>query len=152
MARQDALVKITKILLNRRNELRKRLDSELQDLGSANAIGNTGDAADVAFGSTGEEMTTKLAQLESKELMQIELALTRIKQGRYGSCDICSKKIPVARLNVLPYCTLCIQCQQQAEKDEGWLEAQLNISWAEMSDHKDDVEIDLNALEMDLSK
>jgi len=86
MARTDTLLKITKTLLARRNELRKRLGMQLDDMGGART---SGDVADVSFGASGEEMASQLAQLESQELAQTELALVRLKQGRYGVCDVC---------------------------------------------------------------
>ena len=38
-----------------------------------------------------------------------------MKQGSYGVCEGCSGAIPIARLNALPYATLCIECQRAAE-------------------------------------
>ena len=81
----------------------------------------TGDSADAAFEHAGEELASQLAELEAKELAQVERALLRIKQGTYGVCEACATKIPVARLNALPYSTLCIKCQREAETDTGSL-------------------------------
>src|SRR5262249_46014898 len=106
MARKDALLKIQKALLGRRTDLLKGLGNQLADLGLGKSSSATGDAADAAFGSTGEELASQLAELESRELVQIEHALRRLKQGKYGVCAGCSARIPVARLNILPYSTL----------------------------------------------
>jgi DnaK suppressor protein len=75
----------------------------------------TGDCADGAFDSGSEEISTQLAELEARELNQIHRALTRLTQGTYGICEVCQKKIPVARLNALPYSTTCINCQREME-------------------------------------
>ncbi len=149
MARKDALLKITKVLLARRNELRSRLSGNLQDLGGGFA--GSGDAADVAFGSVGDEMASQLAELEAKELMQTEIALLRIKQGRYGVCEVCVKKIPVARMDALPYCITCVQCHSQVAKDAHWLDAQMATGWDKVRDDADS-EYDVSALEMELTK
>jgi len=149
MARKDALLKITKILIARREELRHRLSGNLNDLGGG--YGGAGDAADVAFGSVGDEMASQLAELEAKELMQTEIALLRIKQGRYGVCEVCSKKIPVARMDALPYCLTCVQCHSQVAKDAHWLDAQMAADWDKVRDEGDS-EYDVNALEMELTK
>ena len=119
MPRNEALIRLHKTLLGRRAELRKRLGIELADL----AFGKTkgGDAADAAFDSSGEEMASQMAELEAKELMQVERALKRLKQGTYGQCEVCSSKILIARLNALPYSTLCIKCQRESERDSGWM-------------------------------
>ena len=107
MARKEALQKITKILLARRNELRNRLNGNLRDLGGTAGLG---DAADMAFGSLGDEMTSQLAEMEAKELMQTEIALMRIKQGRYGVCEVCHGFIGIDRLMALPSAPRCITC------------------------------------------
>lgn len=149
MARKDALLKITKTLLGRRNELRKRLGMDLYDLGGSNP--GSGDAADVAFVATGGELSSQLAQLESQELAQIELALVRLKQGRYGVCDVCEKKIPVGRLNAVPYSVMCVKCQGQAEKDGDWIEAHTHFSWGDVRDDADR-DIDYASVQAEMGK
>jgi DnaK suppressor protein len=42
-----------------------------------------------------------------------------MKAGKYGSCEYCGGKIPMARLNALPYATMCIECQREAERSGG---------------------------------
>jgi DnaK suppressor protein len=148
MARKDALLKITKMLLGRRNELRKRLGMQLNDLGGDR---EAGDAADVSFVASGEEMASQLAQLESHELAQTELALLRLKQGRYGVCDVCEKKIPVGRLNAVPYSVMCVKCQGEAERHGNWLESHAHMSWGDVRDG-DDRDLDAAAVRSSLGK
>ena len=40
-------------------------------------------------------------------------ALERLEMGEYGICESCGVSIPVARLEVLPYTTLCVECAQR---------------------------------------
>src|SRR5437764_12654102 len=118
MARRDALLRLNKTLTARRNELRKRLGADLAELGSQKLTSAaTGDAADAAFDHTGEELSSQLAELEARELNQIERALLRLKQGTYGLGEASGTKLPVARLNVLPYSTPCIKCQPESGTD-----------------------------------
>lgn len=42
-------------------------------------------------------------------LRKVEHALERIAAGKYGDCEVCGKPIPVERLEVLPYATLCVE-------------------------------------------
>lgn len=42
-------------------------------------------------------------------LGKVEHALDRIDAGKYGNCEVCGKAIPVERLEVLPYATLCVE-------------------------------------------
>ena len=57
--------------------------------------------------------------MESRELASIENALERMRLGQYGICEGCSKKISMARLDALPYATMCIDCQRDSERDGG---------------------------------
>ncbi|MGH3650113.1 MAG: TraR/DksA family transcriptional regulator [Acidimicrobiia bacterium] len=43
-------------------------------------------------------------------LSKVNRALERVKAGTYGICESCGKPIPVERLDVLPYTTLCVEC------------------------------------------
>lgn len=47
-------------------------------------------------------------------LRKVERALEQIDAGTYGSCESCGKAIPVERLEVLPYSTLCVECAGRA--------------------------------------
>src|SRR2546422_293587 len=113
MARREALLRLHKSLVSRRDELRRRLGRELKDLRNYKA--DTGDSADQAFDSGSEEVASQLAELEARELAQIERALARLKQGIYGLCEGCQKKIPVGRLNALPFSTTCVECAREME-------------------------------------
>ncbi|HJR91069.1 MAG TPA: TraR/DksA family transcriptional regulator [Acidimicrobiia bacterium] len=43
-------------------------------------------------------------------LHKVQHALDLIEAGTYGSCESCGNDIPVARLDALPYATLCVNC------------------------------------------
>src|ERR1700740_818813 len=120
MARRVSWRRLQKSLMARREELRKRLRDEIKDLLAFQGDATGGDAADQAFDSGSEEVTSQLAELESRELTQIDRALTKQKQGTYGVCEGCQKKIPVTRLNALPFITTCIECQREMEMYGRW--------------------------------
>jgi len=153
MARRDALLRLHKTLLARRAALRKALAGELADLRTFKA--ESGDSADVAFDSGSEEISTQLAELEARELNQIERALARMKQGTYGVCEVCQGRIPVARLNALPYSTTCIECQREMETFPGWPGGGRGGDWEKVYDGgvplEEERELKLSEIEMDLS-
>lgn len=151
MARSDALLRLHKSLTARRGELRKRLGMELDDL-RGKQLNAGGDAADAAFSHSGEEMASQLAELEARELRQVERALLRLKQGRYGKCEGCGCSIPVARLDALPFSTLCIKCQREAENDSTWFEDRGLTNWADVSDAEHDREVNISELENHFAK
>ena len=114
MARRDVLLRLHKSLVARGAALGDALAGEVENLRGIRTD-QTGDSADGAFDSGSEEISTQLAGLEARELNQIHRALTRLTQGTYGICEVCQEKIPVARLNALPYSTTCINCQREMD-------------------------------------
>ena len=150
MARKDALLRLHKSLLARRDHLRKKLVEELAIL---RGEGVTGDSADAAFDAGSDEMASQLAEHDARELRQIEAALQRLKKGTYGLCESCQKKIPVSRLNALPYTSLCIECQREMEAHPGY-DYRYGGSWDMVSDHSfdDQREVNISDIEMDLSR
>jgi DnaK suppressor protein len=155
MARRDALMRLHKSLQTRRKDILRKLAEELDSLRNLGDSDTIGDAADVAFEAGSDEMTSHLAEMDARELTQIDRALARLKQGTYGLCESCSGKIPVGRLNALPYSTLCINCQRELEKYPGWQDRR-GDNWDKVYDHgvtplEDQREVDLSDIEIDLS-
>jgi DnaK suppressor protein len=154
MAKRDALLRLYKSLKARRDALRGRLGDAMRDLrGSLARQG--GDIGELACESGSEELSSNLAELEARELNQIEAALSRLRQGTYGACESCGKKIPLARLNALPFSITCVQCQRAMEIGGSW--AGQNTSrtdWDRVRRFQpleDQPVIDLTRLELELS-
>jgi DnaK suppressor protein len=152
-SRPDALLRLYKSLLARRAALRDALAGSVDNLRTMN---QTGDSADGAFDSGNEEISTQLAEMEARELSQIERALARLKAGKYGICEVCQKKIPVARLNALPYSTTCIDCQRKMEVCPGSADRYESEDWRKIRDAEAALEgqrdVDLTNLKRDLSR
>ena len=118
MARKDALLNLRAILVRRRDALRSALAGDLSLLKELRSE-SPGDVIDAAYDSAQDEISSQLAEVESRELASIENALARMKAGVYGLCEVCNCKIPMARLNALPYATMCISCQRDLERSGG---------------------------------
>jgi len=61
-----------------------------------------------------EEYSTLLPieySLETR-LRDIDLALEKIKKGKYGICEKCGKQIPEEKLKVYPEARFCLKCQK----------------------------------------
>ncbi len=115
MARKEAVENMREILITRRDALRKALAGDLSALKDLREQSG-GDVVDFALDSAQDEISSQLAQVESRELANIETALERMKEGTYGLCEGCGNSIPLVRLQALPYATCCINCQQELEK------------------------------------
>ena len=97
---------------------------------------------------TQDEINSQLAEVESRELANIEEALERIKQGTYGKCEGCKSNIPLARLQALPYATTCIDCQREMEK-AGTTRG--NADWGAILGGSNDSDTTMADMEMDIS-
>ena len=108
MARKDDIRRMRDILVIRRDALRRALAGDLSLLSELQQQGS-GDVIDAALDSAQGEINSQLAEVESRELASIEKALEQMREGSYGICEHCEKKIPLARLKALPYATTCIE-------------------------------------------
>lgn len=115
MTRKDAISNLRSVLVRRRDALRKALAGDLSMLKELREQ-SKGDMMDFALDAAQDEISSQLAEVESRELANIENALENMRQGTYGACETCGGSIPLARLQALPYATLCIGCQRESEK------------------------------------
>lgn len=114
MAKKNELKSLRAMLLRRRDALRQALAGDLRLLQQLRK--ETGDVFDAALDNSHEEISSQMVEVESRELAHVQQALERIDLGTYGRCEMCEAAIPKARLEVLPYATLCIKCQREAEQ------------------------------------
>ena len=77
------------------------------------------DTADIASNMIDDESVMSIAQGEAKEIEQIDYALNKIKNGKYGNCENCGKGINKERLMAIPFVSLCIKCKEDEERYEG---------------------------------
>jgi DnaK suppressor protein len=149
MSRKDAIVSMHQVLIKRRDALRKALAGDLSLLKELRAQAS-GDVVDAALDSVQDEISSQLAEVESRELARIEIALERMRDGQYGICEHCAINIPMARLNALPYATLCIKCQREAERDG--LGGRADVDWGRLLDSgSGDADLTINDIELDVS-
>lgn len=147
--RKEAILNMHQVLIKRRDALRKALAGDLSLLKELRAQ-TSGDVVDAALDSVQDEISSQLAEVESRELAQIENALERMRGGEYGACETCECSIPMARLHALPYATLCIKCQREAEHEGAGHGA--DVDWDRLLDVRgSDAELSLNDIELDVS-
>ncbi len=149
MSRKDAILNMHQILIKRRDALRKALAGDLSLLKELRAQ-SSGDVVDAALDSVQDEISSQLAEVESRELARIEYALERMREGQFGICEGCGAGIPLARLNALPYATYCIACQREAERQG--TAASSDVDWGRLLDTSGgDADLSINDIELDVS-
>ncbi len=147
------MLRLHQNLLASKERLGKTLRNELAFLQNGNTTNGAGDSADQAFEADGDEISSRLAELGDRELHQVERALARWRQERYGICENCQKSISLPRLNALPYTSFCINCVREMEKSP-YAAAQLPTgNWSLISDAQAPMRerrVNLTKMEMDL--
>ena len=81
-------------------------------------VENTEDEGDLALISHNKELLYNLHETDFRRLQAIEDALKRIEREEYGMCVQCNEDINEKRLVAVPWTTMCIQCQQEAELED----------------------------------
>jgi RNA polymerase-binding transcription factor DksA len=61
------------------------------------------------------ELASDLLRMADRELIEVQAAIQRVKDGTYGVCEECGDQISAARLRAKQYATLCTGCQEELE-------------------------------------
>ncbi|HEX5104225.1 MAG TPA: TraR/DksA C4-type zinc finger protein [Pirellulaceae bacterium] len=104
-------------LLARRGALKAALAGDQRMLQTLHESG-VGDEIDAAIASQQAELQSQMAEVESRELVQIDQALAKIRAGQYGRCETCERQIAPLRLKYLPYAADCIACARREERHD----------------------------------
>ena len=121
-----------KLSPNTINKLKKRLEAEKEQLSSMLELHQqerenirlseasaerSPDPTSADGGSMAFELEKELTLDENTKhlLNQVEHALVLIKKKKYGNCENCGEPIPVARLEAIPYSTICKNCAELIE-------------------------------------
>ncbi len=120
--KKSELKQYEKRLIEERQKLLKELEYEggqiaqtqLESSGDLSAYSNH--MADQGTETERREVTSQILSSRREALFEIDLALQKINQGKYGFCERCGKAIGKRRLKFLPQTRLCIKCSKGAEK------------------------------------
>lgn len=110
-------------LLELREELVEAMTGVTGEIRSAANGGDTsgsgmhqGDAGSDAYD---RDFALSMLSKEQDALYEIDAALRRIGQGKYGICEMSGEKILKARLEAIPFARLTVECQAAWEKENG---------------------------------
>lgn len=83
------------------------------------------------------DVALTLLAREENALRDVNDALARILEGRYGVCEISGVTIPAARLRALPWCRYSLQAEQQLERLRGGGKCRVPDVFSLRGAHKD---------------
>lgn len=113
---QDFINKMEVSLTALKSEIVDNLIASNQDFMEIMEGMDSKDEIDKVSDDIDRKIIEAIGTQELKRLRLIESALTRIKQGKYGYCIKCSKRIPQDRLIAIPYALMCIECKSEEER------------------------------------
>lgn len=89
-------------------ELLEDLTDERRQDDWTGTLSQPGDLADAATTRSTQGDVDSLIGTARQRLEHIEAALDRVDEGTYGTCEVCGEPIGEARLEALPFTTVCI--------------------------------------------
>ena len=108
-------------------DIRRRLSSEYENLvktinrnrlaAEQIKVENTEDEGDLATISHDRDLLYNLHESDFQRLGFIQEAQKALDRGQYGGCARCGEDINEKRLLAVPWATMCIRCQEEAEKE-----------------------------------
>ncbi|NPB04945.1 MAG: RNA polymerase-binding protein DksA [Aquificae bacterium] len=112
----EQLRELKELLLRRRAEVLKRLESFLSDP-TLKASGEIGDEVDSADLEMARLTKIRLRERETVYLKKVEYALRKMEEGTYGICENCGRPIAYERLKARPVAVYCIECKTKLEAE-----------------------------------
>ena len=111
-------------LLQRRRQFLLGNVRRLEDEACRNGSDAAGDLssipihpADLATDTQQQDMSLVFMENENVQIQDIEEALERIHEDRFGLCEECDHEIALERLRAIPYAPLCVDCQRRQEEE-----------------------------------
>lgn len=104
----DLVIKCRDKLLAAKAEILNRVRESRQDLYNADDA-KGGDEGDQTMRALAESEFLSMHERLRKQLMEIEMALSRIEKGLYGICEETEEPIEAERLLAIPWTRLSIE-------------------------------------------
>jgi DnaK suppressor protein len=117
---ESTLERFRKRLQGDKERLEEQIEDYERDLEEARLTESSSDRSPDPGNAEASSMKLEYAKELSIEQNTLDLldkanrALARIEAGTYGLCESCGNAIPVERLDVLPYSTVCVACASKS--------------------------------------
>ncbi len=105
------------LLSSRKVQIQKNIAGVEKELKELNGL-ELNDEGDHASVSNDNLREVAVGQQQELELIEIEVALGKIKDKLFGICEMCEEDISIQRLKVKPHAKYCIDCREIVEKQQ----------------------------------
>lgn len=113
-----------KLLIELRNHLTGQIDTHSEETLKRSSKDDAGDLssygqhmADAGTDTFDRDFALSLVSSEQEALSEVEAAITRIKDGTYGTCEITQKPIAKERLLAVPFTRYSAEAQKNIERN-----------------------------------
>lgn len=106
---------LEEILVNKRKEVVQQIEHLMmaqEETPAGSAILDTGDQS-LKNHETDVDLT--LLEMNNRRLKEIEEALLKLREDRYGMCEECGAEISSGRLKAMPFAKYCVVCKERQE-------------------------------------
>lgn len=119
---QEKNAVLRRVLINHREAIVKEAKVEISKYikGEKRQLVETAlDDGDWSVIDLSEDISLKQLSTHRENLLKIDEALRKLKEGTYGKCEDCGEEISEKRLKVIPFAIYCIDCKEKREQLEG---------------------------------
>ncbi len=81
-------------------------------------VDDLADEMDLASSESLQSFEFRLRGREKSLLGKLDLAIRKIEEGTFGTCELCDEQIGRKRLEARPETSLCIRCKEDQEREE----------------------------------
>ncbi|MFQ3573692.1 MAG: TraR/DksA family transcriptional regulator [Thermodesulfovibrionales bacterium] len=109
---------LRKLLLQKRKEIINVAMEEIKKFQSdenKQLVETVLDDGDLSVVDLSEDISLKQLSSHRENLLKIDTALQKLKEGSYGICEDCGEEISEKRLEVMPFAIYCRDCQEKKE-------------------------------------
>jgi len=122
-AKQKFVLSQYRNLIDLFNQLSETMHHQTEDTLSNKLEGSEASGSGMHQGDAGSEAYDREFALnmlgkEADSLKQIEQAIKRAEEGKYGICEMSGEDIPEIRLEALPYTKFTVECQAKWEQEQ----------------------------------
>jgi len=118
MPKKPRRANLNKIIRERKRkilaDLRQEMDSLEKDYRLEFDSGM--DSGDVSVIDLLQSVGVKLVGIRQEELVKLDAAERKLKEGTYGICGECGAEISEERLAAMPFAVRCIRCEERFEE------------------------------------
>ena len=118
---QEKNAVLRRVLINHREAIVKEAKAEISKYikGEKRQLVETAlDDGDWSVIDLSEDISLKQLSTHRENLLKIDEALRKLKEGTYGKCEDCGEEISEKRLKVMPFAIYCIDCKEKREQLE----------------------------------